>query len=513
MRMSENAGKHYNIEEMDKLLKEYRWEDLSKAPARFTAVNRMIIRDLNNSKGQSTPSFYKYTKDNISDWLKDPYKNQRELRRAVIYMYCASMHFRRLIQYFTTLTDLSYYISPTKIDPATQNAKTINRNYRRVLNMLSSFEIKSQFPKIITVCLREDVFYGTIHPGTDYSTIQRLPNEYCQITSIENNVFNVTFDFSFFDKYPRHLEFYPEEFRVKYEIYKESKTNREKYKEVLRYQELGSPNSFAIKCNADIEEYPIPPFIGILREIFDIDNYKDLKMVKTELENYALLVMNLGMDDDGNYQMDYKKAVEFFNNLSTELPEEVGAVLSPMDIDKISFERNNVGDTTTVADAEDELWRAAGVSAQLFNDKHTTANALKLSIMADQEITYGIVKSIEDMMNRYIQANNYGKYFKITFLNVSPYNRDAMADQYLKAAQYGAPTISAYLATIGIGQAEADCMNFLEQDVLKLPYRFTPLQSSATMSSDSEAPTDEGGAPIKDDDELSDAGEATRDAL
>ena len=56
-------------------------------------------------------------------------------------------------------------------------------------------------------------------------------------------------------------------------------------------------------------------------------------------------------------------------------------------------------------------------------------------------------------------------------------------------------------------------MNFLEQDVLKLPYRFTPLQSSATMSSDSEAPTDEGGAPIKDDDELSDAGEATRDAL
>ena len=50
--------------------------------------------------------------------------------------------------------------------------------------------------------------------------------------------------------------------------------------------------------------------------------------------------------------------------------------------------------------------RAAGVSAQLFNDKHMTANALKLSIMADQEITYGIVKSIEDMLNRYIQANN-----------------------------------------------------------------------------------------------------------
>ena len=56
-------------------------------------------------------------------------------------------------------------------------------------------------------------------------------------------------------------------------------------------------------------------------------------------------------------------------------------------------------------------------------------------------------------------------------------------------------------------------MNFLEQEVLQLPYKFTPLQSSATMPSDSEAPTDEGGAPRKDDDELSDDGEATRDAL
>lgn len=222
--------------------------------------------------------------------------------------------------------------------------------------------------------------------------------------------------------------------------------------------------------------------------------------------------MRLGMDDDGNYQLPYSKAKAFFDNLESEMPDLVGAVLSPMDINKISFERSNVGDTTTVADAEDELWRAAGVSAQLFNDKHTTANALKLSIMADQEITYGIVKSIEDMLNRYIQANNQGKYFKVTFLNTSPYNREEMANQYLKACQYGAPAISAYLATIGIGQSEAECMNFLEQDVLELPYKFTPLQSSATMSTESEAATDEGGAPTKSDGELSDAGEATRDA-
>ena len=79
--MSEGAGKHYNIEEMDRLLKEYKWEDLSKAPAKFTAVNRMIIRDLNNGRGQSTPKYYKYTKDNISGII---YRRLRLIRRRRI---------------------------------------------------------------------------------------------------------------------------------------------------------------------------------------------------------------------------------------------------------------------------------------------------------------------------------------------------------------------------------------------------------------------------------------------
>ena len=269
---SKKEAKRYNVEEMEKILKDYQWDDLTSVPDRFALINKRIIRDLNRKKGNVNPSFYLYDKERIIEFLKNPYKNEKEMRRAVIYMYNASPHFRRLIQYFTTLTDLSYYVSPTKIDPATANKKTVNRNYRRVLNMLSSFNIKSQFPKIITVCLREDVFYGTIHPGTDYSTIQRLPSDYCSITSIENNVFNVTFDFEFFTKYPAQLDYYPEEFRIKYELYQKSKKDRGKDSVVLRYQELDSPNSFAIKCNADIEEYAIPPFVGILREIFDIED-------------------------------------------------------------------------------------------------------------------------------------------------------------------------------------------------------------------------------------------------
>ena len=82
-----------------------------------------------------------------------------------------------------------------------------------------------------------------------------------------------------------------------------------------------------------------------------------------------------------------------------------------------------------------------------------------------------------------------------------------MGDQYLKAAQYGLPTVMMYGSSQGLGQSEFDTMNFLENSVLNLKQNLVPLSSSNTMSSNSAAPTDEGGRPPKDIGDLTDSGE------
>ena len=471
---------------------------------RFAVLNRLITRDLNNNT--NTPTFSLYTKDNITEYLSNPYTYERQLRRAVTYIYGASSHFRRLIQYFTGLSDLSFVVSPYRIDPKTANVRSVNRNYRKVLNAMSAMNVRSQFPKILTVCLREDTFYGTMWVTNDNITIQQLPSDYCAISTIEGNVLNVTFEFSYFDAHSQYLEYYPAEFQSKYRTYQSNRRQR--------WQELDSPTSFAVKCNNDILDYSLPPFAGILREVYDLEDYKQLKLTKTTLENYAMLVMTLGIDDEGNWQMDLDKAKEFWRNLDSVLPEEIGSVLSPMPINKISFEKANTGDTNTISEAEQNLFTAAGVSSLLFNNDKASANALLLSIKADQAITFGIVKSIEDVVNRFIQAQSYGKNFKVTFLDCSPFNRKEMGDMYLKACQYGLPFISMYAASQGMSQSEVDCMSFLENDVLNLTERFVPLQSSSTQSaasSDGNGATDEGGAPTKDVGDLTDSGEQSRE--
>lgn len=132
-----------------------------------------------------------------------------------------------------------------------------------------------------------------------------------------------------------------------------------------------------------------------------------------------------------------------------------------------------------------------------------------LSIKADQAMTYSIVKSIETMLNRYIRRHSYGKYFHVTFLDTSTFNRKDFGDEMLKAATYGMPTLSYYVASQGILQDDMDALNYLEDHILDLKSRFVPLRSSATMSSDNES--SEGGRPQSDIGDLSDDGEISRE--
>jgi hypothetical protein len=67
--------------------------------------------------------------------------------------------------------------------------------------------------------------------------------------------------------------------------------------------------------------------------------------------------------------------------------------------------------------------------------------------------------------------------------------------------------ISYYCASQGLGQAEIDSMNFLETEVMELQNIFKPLVNGNNEKADDASP----GAPTKDDTELTETGEQTRE--
>ena len=52
--------------------------------SKFALLNRLITRDLNNNV--NTPTFSLYSKDDITTYLSNPYKYEKQLRKAVIYI-------------------------------------------------------------------------------------------------------------------------------------------------------------------------------------------------------------------------------------------------------------------------------------------------------------------------------------------------------------------------------------------------------------------------------------------
>ena len=431
-------------------------------------ASQIRIRDLNDTP--VSPTFSKYSKEDILTYLENPYRYQSQLNDAVVYMYGASSHFRRLIKYFVGLSDLKYLLVPKNIE-FEPDIEKLKEEYIETCNFIETMDLENQLSNMLTIAFREDCCYVTTWIKNDTVTFQMLPAKYCQISTIEDNVFNVTFNFAYFNgNRNKYLQYYPDEFTKKYNMYQSDRK--------LQYQELDAPMSFCIKVNKDIPEYATPPFSGVLPSYYDLSDYSSLKLTKTELENYAMLVMELGIDDEGNWTMDFDKAKDFYKNLDSVLPEEVGSVLSPMKIDKISFERSaGTNNADTISEAESHAWRAAGVNAALFTEV-SSSSSIKLSIVSDQEMTFEVLQSIGTALNRIIKSQSFGAHFRIEFLNCSAYNRDDLSKVYKEGATLGLPTVMSYAAVAGLTPLNFTGMLTLENDILDIKSKLVPLESS-----------------------------------
>jgi hypothetical protein len=466
----------------------------------FAKISKLIINDLNDSTPSSSIN-KKYTKEDIIRFMQNPRKNQKQLREVSRYLYEASPNYKRLILYFACLPTFDYIVEPYGLNTEKINKKTFKTQYQKTLKLLEIMNLPHEFLKVLKIAFKEDVFYGYEHMSDDSYFIQPLDPDYCQISSIEDGVYNFAFDFSYFNKYPKKLKQYPEEFQQKYKKYEKDKKN-------YRWQELDSNNTICIKVNEELD-YPLPPFNAVFESVFDIEDYKKLKKVKTKLDNYMVLTQQIPIDDKNsepnNFLIDLDTAIAFHNRAVQALPEAVGLITSPMKIDAIKLDRKQT-DTDQVAHAERDYYNAAGVSQFLFNSEKVTSVGLSKSINTDEQIVFALLRQFERWVNRKLKNFNTKYKFRIRFLNTTVFNVDDVFEKYLKAAQYGMPVKLALGASLGLSGSEMANMVFLENEIMELHDTLIPLSSSHTQSSKGEK-----GRPQKSEDELTESGVKTRD--
>lgn len=459
----------------------------------FANLARLIKRDLNESKIANSTFNRTYKKSDVIDWLANPGKYEKQLRGLSRFLFDSSSHYKRLIDYFSTMLTFDYVVdiySQTNYEVTKELKDNIQKRYINTINKLENMNIKHEFSKLITKSLIDGIVYGYEYSTKNSYFIDILNPDYCAVSSIEDGVYNYSFNFQYFDTHKEEINRFSEEFQEKYEIYKTDKRNK-------KWQELDSSKTICIKISDS--EHAIPMLAGVFEEIYSLYTYKDLQMSKTEMDNYLLLVAGIPYQKDANdrenaWALSLDIAEKYFGMMSDNLPEQIGTILSPFSsIEPIKLSKNEKElDTLTLA--ENSIYNSAGVPRMIFNSEKTSGAALNKAISMDESTMFKILRQFERWINRKLKDENKKIHFKVTFLNITEHNRENVISQYQDASTLGLPVKRHFCASLGLSPSDIQNSILLENDVMSITDKFIPLSSSYTQTSD-----DKGGRPDNGD--------------
>jgi hypothetical protein len=482
--------------------------DLTEQNVRPNAMNfekhdfaRLIISDLSNT--QSGRNFLKkYKQSEVRDVIENykVEKNQEKLREISQLLWAKSPQYQRLIKYFSGMATFAHVITPIKELRKVNKSKAL-KQYVEIGELVKLMNLRHEMTKVLSVAFREDIFYGYIHKEKRSFYIQQMDSSICKASSVEDGVLNYSVDMTYFEKNEKTLSRWATEIQVKYREWKAIKNKNPK---ISKWVELDAENTICIKVNEDIIEL-FPPFAGSFDAIFDIEAFKELRKDKEELGNYMILTQKLPIRTDTDTNNDFlidKDFMMFFHNQASDVvPENVGVITSPMEINPVKFEQDRA-DRDGVGKATRDFWDGSGTSQLLFSSDNTTSQGLLMSIKADEEIVFSLLTQIETWLNRYLKSQHADLMFNVSILPVTRFNQAEMYKMYLETASFGVPVKSHLSATVGLDPIEVMNMSFLENDLLKMHEEWIPLQSAHTQSNEDVLAKD--GRPQKDAKDVSD---------
>lgn len=448
----------------------------------------------------------RFNSSNVSRFLSNPQKYQKELRQLSMILTTLSPQYMSITQYLPSICRFCPMIIPN-LDKFgnSPNVKKIEKEYNKAISYLDMLNIPHEFLKVVSVCAREDIFYGYEYEGNNSYYIQQLDSDYCKITSIEDGCFNFAFNFEYFDKNNkieglpagvRLIDTYPQEFQQKYKKFLADKTNS-------KWQELEGENTICIKFLEDIP-YCFPPYANLFNDIADLSDYKELNKSKKETENYKFIGLQIPTlsksEKADDFAVDPNTALAFYNMIQSSLPQGIGAFISATDFKSIDFNTSKASEKDSVDSAEDNIFTSSGISPINFGKGTNNEGTVKYSNMVDQTKIFKLYTQLERWLNRKFKYVFKDK-FQVHLMRVSEFNLNEAKRSALTMAQYGLPNKLMLTALNGISQQMERGLSFLENEVLFVNDKWKPLQSSHTQSSNSSSESEESKTKKEDNSE------------
>lgn len=465
-------------------------------------------RGLRDVTKTSTTTITAFSKDSLRTYLKNIGSNEKNLRNLSRYLYYRCHAYYRLIAYNANMFCLDARSVIPDYDLVNGgDTNSMLSSYQDTLNVLDKMHLQYEMLKAYMVCFREDVFYGCAYYDEDQGLfILPLDPDYCKISGAYNTGdYAFVMDMSYFRSRQTVLELWGEPFQSMYRAYENDTTNG-------KWQPMPDEYAVCLKARAEDWETVVPPFSGLLSGIINLIDLDDLQAIADQQDIYKMIWLELetitGSDNVDDWKITPDIVIEYFNRMISEaLPDYTSAAIIPGKLDQISFNNDKATDTNKIAKSTETLFNSSG-GAQILNSASISGQkAFEAAVQADTEMAISML-----LYETQGWANRFLTYWvstpaRVKFFEVSAYTKDQFKKDLLEAAQNGLPTKLAYNTLNQFSEKDTLALNYLEEQVLGLTGLFVPLQTSYTQSGDSNT----GGAPTKDDSEITDAGAESRE--
>lgn len=477
-----------------------------------TTINKIFEKmsngtlSVNSLTKNETITYKNYKKSDYRTYISNIKSNENNLVLMSQFLSKVCTPYNRILWYYATIPLFYWNLSPSLnlADDNAGNSDKILSNYYQMCKYIDNLNLPKEMRSVMYVALRDGAYYGVVNEFEDNTFFQQLDPKYCKPVQLDHGVWNFAFDFSFFAKRENqiYLENWDSMFRDGYAMYQQDSTNN---KWIL----LDPLKTICIKAdNANYKE-TIPFFVGMFEPLLDLIDARTLQRNRDIVQNYKMVLQKIPISTDKHdideFSIELDTAMKFYNMLLNILPDGVGAALTPMDIDTIDFKPDdNANDL--LSSSMKSVFDDSGVSEMLFNSQKSGSIGLDASIKTDVALSWQLVESIEKWVQRYIIFKDSSNSYNFEILKSDIFNRDKVITSELSLANNGLPNKMRLAASAGMNPLNTLSSLVFENDILDLASKFVPLQTSFTMSS-----SDQGGAPEKDESDLSDEGASTKD--
>lgn len=475
------------------------WYNENAAAIENYTKAKAALKKLDDPNKTTNKPYSTFDKEKLRAYMKNPYRNYKQLIALSRYLYARSQPYKRMVIYNASMIDTTYrtivpVMDMTKKQP--DEAKIL-KDYWTVCNIMNRSNMQAEIRKMNIIAWREDIAFGVWYSDPSGIFILPMPYDYCKVNgTYYDGSLGFSVDMSYFDSQVELVDMYGEPFITMYNTYLEDKVKN-------KWQPVPDSRAYVVKVNLDDPVNPIPPYVGLFNSIIGLADDEDLQETKDAASVYKLLAFEMETkgDDPDDFKVDPDTAVDYVSKANNTLPPYVGSILSPLKITPISFEKDQAADVNIIENATKNLFNSSG-GAQILNSLNISTTIGWTSVLiSDEQFAAGLLRSqVENNLNRLVSAEKPNN-CRIKLLPVSPYTKNMYKESLEKDNQYGEPLKLALNSLNGFSEVETVSMAKLEK-MLDLYDLFQPPQSANTQSNKKQN---------KSPEDLSDEGDKSRD--